>query len=75
MRTSQRDLTACRHCQHYIPEGRRGEHCQRLGALMQGDWKACPLMIPAFATSWPLLPKVNLYPGPQVLASKDQVPV
>lgn len=40
----------CRFCRHYAPEGRRGGHCQKLGASMRGDWKACTLMIPTFKT-------------------------
>ena len=42
----------CRHCHYYSPEGRRGGHCQQLGATVKGEWKACPIMIPAFAKTW-----------------------
>ena len=52
--------SACRHCRHYTPEGRRGGQCGQLDALVHGDWKACPLALPAFAPSWeslaPLVP-------------------
>jgi hypothetical protein len=39
----------CRYCQHYQPEGRRGGHCHRLEAMVDGQWQACSLAIPAFA--------------------------
>lgn len=42
----------CRHCQHYLVEGRRGGQCQQLGAPVLGRWKACQLAIPPFAPSW-----------------------
>ncbi|KAI9133056.1 hypothetical protein ON05_006770 [Acaryochloris sp. CCMEE 5410] len=42
---------ACRYCQHYSPEGRRGGQCQRLGAPVRGEWKACSLMIPSFSST------------------------
>lgn len=44
--------SACRWCQHYTPEGRRGGLCDQLHVPVQGSWKACPLAIPAFAPSW-----------------------
>lgn len=44
--------SACRYCQYYKPEGRRGGNCQQLGVIVQGSWKACALAIPAFAPSW-----------------------
>ncbi|WP_448572345.1 hypothetical protein [Trichothermofontia sp.] len=34
---------ACRHCQSYSPEGRRGGHCQLLNVAVQGCWRACSL--------------------------------
>lgn len=44
--------SACRYCHYYKPEGRRGGVCQQLGALVQGNWKACSLAVPPFAPSW-----------------------
>jgi hypothetical protein len=41
----------CRYCQHYQPEGRRGGYCHRLEAMVDGQWQACSLAIPAFATA------------------------
>lgn len=49
--------SACRYCQYYKPEGRRGGLCQQLGAPVQGSWKACSLAIPPFAPSWESLPE------------------
>ncbi len=45
---------ACRHCQFYELEGRRGGSCQRLGAHVQGDWQGCALMIPCFGSIDPI---------------------
>jgi hypothetical protein len=52
MRKVNGGVSACRHCQYYLAEGRRGGQCQQLGAPVQGAWKACPLAIPPFAPSW-----------------------
>lgn len=35
--------SACRHCRHYQPEGRRGGSCQKLGVSVNSSWKACTL--------------------------------
>ncbi len=51
MKTSSKPTLACRFCQHYSPEGRRGGYCQRLGAPVSGEWKACSLMIPSFSSA------------------------
>ena len=52
MRTTHLTVSACRHCQHYATEGRRGGHCKQLGAPVQGAWKACCLALPPFAPTW-----------------------
>lgn len=44
--------SACRYCQHYQPEGRRGGKCQILEVPVQGNWKACSLAVTAFASNW-----------------------
>jgi len=44
--------SACRYCQHYQPEGRRGGTCQMLDVPVQGNWKACSLAVTAFAPNW-----------------------
>ncbi len=51
MKNDNSPSLACRHCQHYSHEGRRGGHCQRLGAPVKGEWKSCSLMVPCFALS------------------------
>ncbi|MCD8486227.1 MAG: hypothetical protein LRZ84_05650 [Desertifilum sp.] len=55
--------SACRHCRHFTPEGRRGGHCQQLGVLVRGSWKACSLAMPAFAPSWEGLEGIVLWPA------------
>ncbi|MEB3209902.1 MAG: hypothetical protein VKL39_01045 [Leptolyngbyaceae bacterium] len=52
MTTINPSVSVCRHCQHYRLEGRRGGHCQQLGAPVQARWKSCRLAVPAFAPSW-----------------------
>ncbi|MEB3885901.1 hypothetical protein [Lyngbya sp. CCY1209] len=52
MKTTPILTSACRCCQHYTPEGRRGGICDQLHVPVKGSWKACPLAIPAFAPSW-----------------------
>jgi hypothetical protein len=44
--------SACRYCQHYQPEGRRGGKCQILEVPVQGNWKACSLAVTTFAATW-----------------------
>lgn len=59
-------VTSCRHCQHYQGEGRRGGHCQQLGAQVQGAWKSCSLAIPPFSPSWET-------PQPLVLVKPESI--
>lgn len=47
-------ISACRHCQNYVPQGRRGGQCRQLGVLVHGAWKACSLAIPPFSPVWSL---------------------
>ena len=54
MNSSDFFTSACRHCRHYCPEGRRGGHCNRLNVSVQGSWKACSLAIPIFEPVWDL---------------------
>ena len=44
--------SACRHCRHYMPEGRRGGVCQQLSVPVQSQWKACSLAVSPFGSSW-----------------------
>lgn len=54
--------SACRYCQYYKTEGRRGGICQQLGVPVQGSWKACALAIPAFAPTWEGLQGIIILP-------------
>lgn len=54
--------SACRYCQCYKPEGRRGGMCQMLGIPVQSKWKACSLALPAFAPSWEDLERIMILP-------------
>jgi len=54
MRNQDSAISACRHCQNYVPQGRRGGQCRQLGVLVYGAWKACSLAIPPFSTAWNL---------------------
>jgi hypothetical protein len=55
-------ITACRYCQHYQGEGRRGGQCQQLNVPVQGAWKPCKLAIPPFAPEWEETPDLMLWP-------------
>ncbi len=45
-------IQACRHCQYYSPEGRRGGVCQKLMTPVESNWKAWSLALHPFAPSW-----------------------
>lgn len=45
-------ISACRHCRHYTPEGRRGGVCSLLSVPVQSQWKACSLAVSPFGLSW-----------------------
>lgn len=36
--------SSCRHCRHYVHEGRRGGQCEQLNVSVQSDWDACVLL-------------------------------
>lgn len=67
MRSLSPIISACRYCQHYASEGRRGGQCKRLGAPVQGCWKACSLAIPPFAPSWEVTEGINVWQQPEIL--------
>lgn len=75
MKSLNLPISACRYCRYYQPEGRRGGCCQILGAPVQGDWKACAVAIPAFASAWEGLEDLEeimfLSGKPSVLASSS----
>ena len=52
MNSSGNSITACRLCQHYNPEGRRGGLCGRLDVPVHSSWDACSLATHPFDTSW-----------------------
>jgi|GEM_PF-1536918 len=53
---------ACRHCQSYTPEGRRGGHCQLLNVTVQGCWRSCSVGTLSFTPT--LAPAVEHRPQP-----------
>lgn len=69
MKTLNFLTSACRYCQYYKPEGRRGGMCQQLGVPVQGSWKACALVIPAFAQSWDGLEEIMILPNETAVLS------
>ena len=55
MNAADRPVSACRRCQFYTLEGRRGGQCQLLNVSVQGSWSACTLAAAPFAptsTDW-----------------------
>ncbi|AFY61581.1 hypothetical protein [Synechococcus sp. PCC 6312] len=47
------NVSTCRFCSHYDPQGRRGGECRKLGVPVRGYWRACPLAMAAFTTDTP----------------------
>lgn len=45
-------VSACRHCQFYSPQGRRGGHCCKLNVAVKSQWQACSLATPPFVAAW-----------------------
>lgn len=54
-------ISACRHCQFYSPEGRRGGHCRKLNVSVQSRWDACSLGVPPFAATWRELESIAVW--------------
>ena len=52
MNTSGNSVPACRLCQHYNPEGRRGGFCGKLDVPVNADWESCSLAAHPFEQSW-----------------------
>ncbi len=61
--------SACRHCRHYLPEGRRGGLCQQLSVSVQGQWKACSLAVSPFGSAWENIEELSLWQEPMVTFS------
>lgn len=53
--------SACRHCRHYTPEGRRGGLCQQLSVPVQSHWTACSLAVSPFGQSWENIEEIALW--------------
>ena len=54
-------ISACRHCRHYTPEGRRGGICDLLSVPVQSQWKACSLSVSPFGPSWENIEEIELW--------------
>jgi hypothetical protein len=52
MQVTPLSISVCRLCKFYRPEGRRGGHCEKLDASVQGQWEACPLASHPFMSDW-----------------------
>lgn len=61
MKTANSSISACRNCRYYVPEGRRGGHCNQLSVAVQSAWKACSLAIPPFAPAWENLGEIIIW--------------
>ncbi|MBE9033343.1 hypothetical protein IQ266_26775 [filamentous cyanobacterium LEGE 11480] len=59
MSSADPQVSACRHCQHYQLQGRRGGLCQKFNAAVESDWSACSLAEPVFSSASDLSP-INL---------------
>jgi hypothetical protein len=70
MNSSDFFTSACRHCKHYCPEGRRGGHCSQLNVSVQGTWKACPLASPIFEPTWEFQ-AISVWQGEEVGAVRS----
>lgn len=75
MKTPNCLTSACRYCRFYQPEGRRGGHCQQLGAPVRGSWKACSLAIPPFAPSWETLEAMMIWQQEMLVGQADKLAV
>lgn len=61
MKPSETSSLNCRHCRYYMPEGRRGGHCQQLSVSVQSSWKACSLAVPPFTPAWETLEGIMIW--------------
>ncbi|WP_156341427.1 hypothetical protein [Pseudanabaena sp. 'Roaring Creek'] len=59
MNSSDNSVTACRLCQHYSPEGRRGGFCGKLDVPVSPSWEACSLAAHPFEPSWQSMNNFN----------------
>ncbi len=67
--------SACRHCRHYTPEGRRGGVCDLLSVPVQSQWKACSLAVSPFGPSWENIEEIELWQEQAVTLREPAVTV
>ncbi|MEG5061881.1 hypothetical protein QUB60_29410 [Microcoleus sp. A2-C5] len=67
--------SACRHCRHYTPEGRRGGICTLLSVPVQSQWKSCSLAVSPFGPSWENITEIGLWQEPTVTLHETAVTV
>lgn len=73
MKSLSLPISACRYCRYYQPEGRRGGMCQILEVPVHGNWKACALAIPTFASAWEALEEMMMLPDVSPLLASSPV--
>jgi hypothetical protein len=61
METLGSSVIACRLCQHYRPEGRRGGICRKLDVPVAATWEACSLASHPFELSWQSANNINSF--------------
>lgn len=74
MKHSSSAISACRHCQFYSPQGRRGGHCKKLNVSVKGQWEACSLATPPFVAAWRELESITVWTQ-KALITEDVVRV
>ncbi|MEX0269506.1 hypothetical protein AB3R30_10200 [Leptolyngbyaceae cyanobacterium UHCC 1019] len=52
MKSLESSISFCRHCRYYLPQGRRGGHCQKLSVSVKSQWNACSVSAPPFLPPW-----------------------
>jgi hypothetical protein len=67
--------SACRHCRHYTPEGRRGGICDLLSVPVQSQWKACSLAVSPFGESWENITEIELWQEQTAIVHETAVTV
>ncbi len=48
MNANNCQISTCRNCQFFNPDGHLHGSCQQLHVIVDGDWQACSLGTPAF---------------------------
>lgn len=73
MKTTLQSDLACRLCQHFAPEGRRGGTCQALDVPVQGEWNACPLLKLQFSQCPERVERVTVLNAPKPVSPQPPV--